>query len=175
VVIDNGIASAAQGCDIKPSWNAAICEGDFGRLWLRASDGKPGTGPFNQTTGGSEITLSRNGREIITGKPGFFGPGFGNTTVSSGAEIRVTTESAALDVSLNELNDGAWVIFQFPGFTSANSGREQQSLDALRNARETSYYRDDGDLWVKVVIADSSAAVAPFPPFGGGADIKVTK
>ncbi|MEI9889598.1 MAG: hypothetical protein WDN45_02240 [Caulobacteraceae bacterium] len=41
VVIDNGIASDDKTCTIEKSWGAAICQGDFGRLSLRASDGKP--------------------------------------------------------------------------------------------------------------------------------------
>ncbi len=32
IVIDNGIADDNQACEIKPSWNAAVCKGDFGRL-----------------------------------------------------------------------------------------------------------------------------------------------
>lgn len=176
VVIDNGIASDPEACDIRPTWNAAICEGDFGRLWLRASDGKPGTGPFNQTTGGSEIVLSRNGRKLITGKDGFFGPGFGNTTVPSGAEVRATTDSEALDLNLAEFDDGAWVIFELPEFSSASAGKEQPSLDALRDASETSYYGADDTLWVKIVVADGGGGgPAGIPPFGGGADIKVSK
>lgn len=175
VVINNGIATDTEACEVKPTWNAAICEGDFGRLWLRASDGKPGTGPFNQTTGGTQITLSRNGRQLVTGKPGFFGPGFGNTTVKSGTRIRATTDSTTLDLNLNELDDGSWVLFELPGFATATAGEELDSLDALRSATETSYYSDDDALWVKVVIAENSNGAAPFPPFGGGADVRVSK
>jgi cell migration-inducing and hyaluronan-binding protein len=52
------------------------------------------------------------------------------------------------------------VIFELPGFTTAASGTEQSSLDALRDASETSYYVDDDALWVKVVVVDN--------PAGGG-------
>jgi cell migration-inducing and hyaluronan-binding protein len=34
------------------------------------------------------------------------------------------------------------VIFQLPGFTTAASGTQQSSLDALRKAGETSYFKD---------------------------------
>jgi cell migration-inducing and hyaluronan-binding protein len=177
VVIDNGIASDSQACDIKPSWNAAICEGDFGRLSLRASDGRPGSGPFGRTSGGAPITLIRNGRKFTTGEGGFFGDGFGNTTVPSGAEIRAETDSTSLNLSLSELDNGSWVIFELPGFATASTGREQRSLAALRNASDTSYYSDDDTLWVKLVVANSSGGggAGGIPGFGGATGIQVNK
>ena len=169
-------ASDNEACDIKPSWNAAICEGDFGRLFLLASDGQPGSGPFGRTSGGSAITLIRNGRQFTTGEGGFFGDGVGNTTVPSGAEIKAKTESSSLNLNLSELDNGSWVIFELPGFATASTGTEQRSLDALRNASETSYYSDDDTLWVKLVVANSSGGGAGgFPGFGGGTGIQVSK
>jgi cell migration-inducing and hyaluronan-binding protein len=41
-----------------------------------------------------------------------------------------------------------------PGFTSADAGRKQSSLAALRNASDTSYYKDGDTLWVKLVAAN---------------------
>ena len=38
-------------------------------------------------------------------------------------------------------------------FLAANAGTPQNSLDALRNATATSYYKGDGSLWVKLVSA----------------------
>ena len=32
IVIDNGIADDDKACELKPSWNAAVCKGDFGRV-----------------------------------------------------------------------------------------------------------------------------------------------
>jgi len=43
------------------------------------------------------------------------------------------------------------VIFELPGFTTAASGTEESSLDALRKASATSYYKGNGSLWVKLV------------------------
>src|SRR5690606_23425719 len=34
VVIDNGIAADEESCEMKASWNAAICTGDMGRLGI---------------------------------------------------------------------------------------------------------------------------------------------
>ncbi|MBO9519090.1 MAG: hypothetical protein J7493_13575, partial [Porphyrobacter sp.] len=48
---------------------------------------------------------------------------------------------------------GSWVIFELPGFSSAASGTEQGSMNALRQANETSYFRDGDTLWVKLVAA----------------------
>jgi cell migration-inducing and hyaluronan-binding protein len=56
------------------------------------------------------------------------------------------------------------VIFQLPGFTTAASGTPQESLDALRKANETSYFKDKNALWVKVISNGSGAN----PPYGGG-------
>ena len=101
------------------------------------------------------MVLSRNGRDYtVTG-----------TNVRAGTEIKVTTERPSLDLSLSELNQGSWVIFQLPGFTTAASGAQQSSLDALRKAGETSYFKDKDALWVKVV----SNGVGANPPYGGGA------
>jgi cell migration-inducing and hyaluronan-binding protein len=54
---------------------------------------------------------------------------------------------------VSQLDSGSWVIFQLPGFTTAASGTEQSSLDALRTASTTSYFKDKDALWVKVVAA----------------------
>ena len=63
----------------------------------------------------------------------------------------MTTERPSVSLSLTELDRGSWVIFDLPGFTTAASGAPQDSLDALRKASDTSYYKDKDALWVKVV------------------------
>jgi len=74
-------------------------------------------------------------------------------------------------LSLTEMEKGSWVIFELPGFTTAASGAPQDSLDALRKASETSYFKDKGALWVKVVSPGDPGNGAP----GGGASISVSK
>jgi cell migration-inducing and hyaluronan-binding protein len=49
------------------------------------------------------------------------------------------------------MDQGSWVIFELPGFAHATSGTEQGSLNALRQAKETSWFRDRDNLWIKVV------------------------
>ncbi|HWK41991.1 MAG TPA: G8 domain-containing protein [Croceibacterium sp.] len=178
VVIDNGIASDNASCDVKPTWNAAICEGDFGRLSLRATDGKPVTGGmFARATGGSPIKLVRNGREFVAGAgTGFFGNGVGNTTIPSGAEVKAETESEVLDIGLTEMEDGSWVIFELPGFKTANTGARSGSIAALRAANETSYYSAGNSLWVKLVANSSNVSRNGGPPgMGGGNTIQVRR
>ena len=63
----------------------------------------------------------------------------------------MTTERPSVSLNLTELDRGSWVIFQLPGFTTAASGAPQDSLDALRKASATSYYKSKDSLWVKVV------------------------
>ena len=82
----------------------------------------------------------------------------GSTTIQSGTEIKAATERPSMSVSVSELNAGSWVIFELPGFTSASTGTSQASLDALRNATSTSYYRGDGSLWVKLVSTGGGGA-----------------
>ena len=83
----------------------------------------------------------------------------------------MTTERPSVSLSLTELDRGSWVIFELPGFTTAASGTPQDSLDALRKASATSYYKDKDALWVKVVSSGDSGSGAP----GGGTSLQVSR
>ena len=93
------------------------------------------------------------------------------TNVRAGTEIKVTTERPSVALSVTEMEKGSWVIFELPGFTTAASGTQQDSLDALRKASETSYFKDKGELWVKVVSSGDSGSGAP----GGGTSLQVSR
>jgi cell migration-inducing and hyaluronan-binding protein len=172
IVIDNGIVNDDKACELKPTWNAAVCKGDFGRVTIggggargggaargaapapgAAGGGAPAPGAAaapgaaggrgrGGAGGGSPIVLSRNGRDLTVS---------GDTTVRGGTEILAKAETSPLNISMRELDAGSWVIFELPGFTTASAGTPQDSLDALRKASGTSYYKGDGSLWVKVV------------------------
>ncbi|HVY65280.1 MAG TPA: hypothetical protein VHH11_10720, partial [Gammaproteobacteria bacterium] len=163
-------------CKIEPTWNASVCKGDIGRLNLsdsrgelpRAVDLESRTARFallSSIGGGSAsndplvqaqraalfsrrppqapIALVRNGKEFkISGD---------QSTVKAGTEIQVKTERPEVTLSLAEMDKGSWVIFELPGFAHAASGTEQSSLNALRQANETSWFRDGDTLWVKLV------------------------
>jgi cell migration-inducing and hyaluronan-binding protein len=159
IVIDNGIASDDDACEIKPSWGAAVCRGDFGRLSLGGGFG------FGNTPIPDPITLSRNGRQFEYA---------GQTTIRSGAEVKVETARASVPLTLTAMDKGSWVIFELPGFTSAAAGAEQSSLAALRDADETSYYKDDDTLWVKLVSEDTGREPGPGVA-GGGTSINVSR
>jgi cell migration-inducing and hyaluronan-binding protein len=163
VVIDNGIASSEETCDVKASWNAAICTGDIGRLLIAGNFSGFQTGPIT-----NPIILQRNGRRMEY---------IGGATIESGSELRVETARDTLSMSLQEMDPGSYVIFELPDFTSvADKGRQQESLDALKLASETSYYKGENSLWVKLVVPgsgsggtfDPAAPGAGGPPFGGG-------
>jgi G8 domain len=100
------------------------------------------------------VTLSRNGRDYS----------FNSGNVRAGTEIKVTTERPSLNLTLTEMDAGSWIIFDLPGFTTAASGTQQTSLDALRKASDTSYFKDKDALWVKVVSNGNGAQ----GPIGGG-------
>ena len=107
--------------------------------------------------------LSFNGKEYnLTG-----------TNVRAGTEIKVTTERPTVSLSLTEMNAGSWVIFDLPGFTTAASGTPEDSLDALRKASATSYYKDKDALWVKVVSNGEGAQGGG--PFVGGTSVQVSR
>ena len=67
----------------------------------------------------------------------------------------------------SELDKDSWVIFELPGFTTAASGQEQSSLDALRKATATSYFKGNGSLWVKLVSSGDVISNQATPASGG--------
>jgi cell migration-inducing and hyaluronan-binding protein len=85
----------------------------------------------------------------------------------------VTTERPSVALRLSELESGSWVMFELPGFTTAASGTPQDSLDALRNASATSYYKGQDSLWVKVVSNGEGARISG--PGGGGTSVQVSR
>jgi cell migration-inducing and hyaluronan-binding protein len=100
---------------------------------------------FSRRAPQAPIALVRNGKEF-----NIFGD---QSTVKAGTEIQVKTERQEVTLSLAEMDEGSWVMFELPGFANAASGTEQRSMDALRQANETSYFRDGDALWVKLVAA----------------------
>jgi cell migration-inducing and hyaluronan-binding protein len=141
IVLDNGIAGDEQACEIKPSWGAAVCRGDYGRFSVGGNFG------FGGEPIPDPVMLSRNGRRWEY---------TGETTIRSGAEVRVETGRKELSLSLREMDDGSSVIFELPGFTTAAAGAAQPSLAALRDARETSWYKDGDKLWAKLVVDNAA-------------------
>ena len=98
----------------------------------------------------------------------------GATNVRSGSEFKVTTERPTLALSVSELDAGSWVMFELPGFTTAASGTEQSSLDELRKATTTSYYKGNGSLWVKLVSTGDIVSNAERAA-GGGASLQASR
>jgi hypothetical protein len=163
--VNDSIAVDTEACEIKPTWNAAVCKGDVGRLSF-ANGGGLGFGAIGggAGTGASlpPVILSRKGKEFTIAV---------GTNVRSGMEIKATTERASMDLNVIELDAGSWVILELPGFTKAASGAPQDSLDALRKAGVTSYYKAGDALWVKLVSPGDNGRGGP----GGGASLQVSK
>jgi hypothetical protein len=205
---DDGMA-IDDACEIKPTWNAAVCKGDVGRLavggpgdgggfpGIPGAGGAPGAGPartaqagpsapagpgpagpglaavrrgpgavFGRPSGPPQppVILSRNGKEFTL---------TGATNIRAGTEIKVTTERPSMALQLSELDSGSWVIFELPGFATAASGTPQDSLDALRKASTTSYYKGNDALWVKVVSNGEGARISG--PSAGGTSVQVSR
>jgi cell migration-inducing and hyaluronan-binding protein len=200
-----------QACEIRPTWNAAVCTGDVGRLALAGPGGgggfppipgppaagapgansargaatgagaevvpapgaaKPGASatpraiPFGRPAGPPQppVVLSRDGKDLTLAA---------DTNIRAGSEIKVATERPSVDLRLSELDKGSWMIFELPGFTTAESGTPQGSLEALRKASATSYYKGKDALWVKVVSNGEGARIAG--PGAGGTSIQVSR
>jgi cell migration-inducing and hyaluronan-binding protein len=66
-------------------------------------------------------------------------------------------------------------MFELPGFASAASGTEVGSLDALRAAGSTSYYKGDGGLWVKLVSTGDTMGSGPTSGPAAGITLEVSK
>jgi cell migration-inducing and hyaluronan-binding protein len=171
---ENDGVAIDEGCEIKPTWNAAVCKGDFGRFAV----GAPGGGGVPGAGGGPvvvrrgpppgppqpPVTVSRNGKEFTL---------TGETNIRAGTEIKVTTERPSVALRLSELESGSWVIFELPGFATAASGTPQKSVDALRKASATSYYKGKDSLWVKVVSNGEGARISG--PGAGGTSVQVSR
>ena len=99
----------------------------------------------------------------------------GATNILAGTELKVTTERPSVALRLSELDRGSWVIFELPGFTTAASGTQESSLDALREASATSYYKGNGSLWVKLVSTGDVLGSGPDSGPSGGASLQVSR
>jgi cell migration-inducing and hyaluronan-binding protein len=80
-----------------------------------------------------------------------------------------------VNINVKELDAGSWVMFELPGFTTANSGAAVDSLDALRKASATSYYRGNGSLWVKIVSTGDILGSGPGKGPGPGTSVEVRR
>jgi hypothetical protein len=148
-------AAAAPGAGAPVAGGAGPGAGGPG-----AGGARPGG--FGAAPAQPPVILSRNGRE--------FPIVVGGSNVRAGTEIKLTTERPTVALRLTELDKGSWVIFQLPGFNTADSGTQQKSLKALRKAGETSYFKDKGALWVKVVYPDNGEL-----GLGGGTLLQVSR
>jgi hypothetical protein len=86
----------------------------------------------------------------------------------------VTTERPSVNLSVTELDKDSWVIFELPGFNTASAGTAQTSLDALRKATTTSYFKGNGSLWVKLVSSGDTLG-SQAAPASGGASLQASR
>jgi cell migration-inducing and hyaluronan-binding protein len=176
---NDAIAIDDDACEVKPTWNAAVCKGDVGRMAVAnpapANAARPGAGPGGVAAlvAGARgpsgppqppIVVSRNGKSLTL---------TAETNIRAGSEVKVDTQRPTVALRLSEMEKGSWVMFQLPGFTTAASGAPQDSLDALRKAGATAYYKDKDALWVKVVSSGEGARLGG--PGAGGTSVQVSR
>jgi hypothetical protein len=162
--VNDSIAVDPEACEIKPTWNAAVCNGDVGRMSFVNGRGL-GFGTISRGAVDANlppVILSRKGKEISIHV---------GTNVRAGTEFKATTERTSMDLNVIELDAGSWVILEIPGFTQAAAGAQQDSLDALRKATVTSYYKAGDALWVKLVSAGDQGRGG----HGGGESLQVSR
>ena len=165
-------------CEIHPTWNAAVCTGDIGRLNLSDARGElPAAVNLESRTARFALlsSLGANAPDdplVQSQRAALFSRRapqppvalvrngkefkvFGDqSTVKAGTEIQVKTERQEVTLSLSEMDTGSWVMFELPGFSSVASGAtEQGSMDALRQTKKTSWFNDGDTMWVKLVAA----------------------
>ncbi len=156
-----GAAGGPGGAGAPAGGPAPGAFGGLGAAGGTSSLGAP-AGAIRRPPPQPPVVLSRNGREYTVT----------STNVRAGTEIKVATERPSLDLTLTEMDAGSWVIFDLPGFTTAASGTPQSSLDALRKAGDTSYFKDKDALWVKVVSnGDGARGATP----GSGTSLQVSR
>jgi hypothetical protein len=166
-----------DSCQVQPTWNASVCTGDIGRLNLSDARGElpaavnlesrtarfallSSLSPnapddplvqsqraalFSRRPPQAPIALVRDGQQFS-----IFGD---QSTVKAGTQMQVVTEREQVTLSVAELDAGAWVMFELPGFAEAASGTKAGSMDALRQANETAWFKDGDSMWVKLVAA----------------------
>lgn len=88
------------------------------------------------------------------------------SNVPSENESKVKTDRQELNLSLREMEQGSWVASICRDFTKATSGKQQDSLDALRKASETSWFKDKDAMWVKLVMSGKSLQGPVVEPVG---------
>jgi len=148
IVIDNGIASHEEACEIRQSWNAAICTGDMGRFSIAGNFSGFSAGPIT-----NPIILQRDGKRYEY---------VGETTIGAGAELRVETSREALTMSLTEMDNGSSVILELPGYAAATGAVQADSLEDLRAANQTAWFKEGDSLWAKLVV-DNDAGLELSP------------
>jgi len=164
---NDSVATDSDACEIQPSWNAAVCTGDVGRLFFRAGTfpspapepgalrGGFGFGyvrPSAPPAGATRVAPPAPQAPIVLVRNGKQFPVSGNqSTVRAGIEMRVLTERDEVTLSVAELNEGAWVMFELPGFAKAAAGTKASSMEELRQAEETAWFQDGDTMWVKLV------------------------
>jgi len=167
---NDSVATDIDACEIQPTWNAAVCKGDVGRLsfragafpspapvpgalrggfgfgYVRPAPRPAGAAPVAPPAPQAPIVLVRNGKEFhITAN---------QSNVRAGTEMQVLTERDQVALGVSEMNKDSWLIFELPGFANADAGQELDSIDALRKANETAYFRGENALWVKLVVPE---------------------
>ena len=109
---ENNSVVTDDTCVIKPDWNASVCTGDVGRLFLAQRGGT-----LRDVRRARPSRLSATARNQDRWQP---------EQRARRHRDRVKTERPEVSLSVSEMDQGSWVIFELPGFTNAASGGAEQ-------------------------------------------------
>src|SRR5690606_12288955 len=114
--VNNSPAVDPDSCQIKPTWNAAVCKGDGGRMSFTNGRGfgfgaiSAGAAPGGELP---PVKLSYKDKEFSIAV---------GTNIRANTEMKAVTERTSMDLHVLELDAGSWVILEIPGFTKADGG-----------------------------------------------------
>ena len=172
---ENDSVATDDTCEIHPTWNASVCKGDIGRIQFRIRRAGPTRRRWSSLkdapstvssswAGGCSSSAARCSWKTNYPEPQWQGLQDHGQSEHCARRYRDPCEDRKTEVSisLSEMAKDSWVVFELPGFANATSGKQQDSIDALRKATETSYFKGPDAVWVKLVI--------PTAPQGIGID-----
>ena len=188
--VNDSIATDAQACEIKPTWNAAVCKGDVGRLALRrrresaavrrrsrsavlAHRALPGAPAAALLVPQWPVHSPRSSSAAGRSQPQWQGLPDRRRRHQRARRHRDQADHRKADRGPQRDGAGQRLVGDLRSCRASTRQprvQQQNSLDALRKASDTSYFKDKDALWVKVVSLTAAAL-----GLGGATTLQVSR